>query len=94
MNIHEGSDALNHLESVISETYTKRHEKISELMKETRQSSGLKQSELAERLGVTQGWVSKMESGSNHTLDNLIDYFEALGYSVKLTIHKSHEIEL
>ena len=94
MNIHEGSDAIEHLENVISAGHQARHQKLAELMKTTRQQSGLTQSELADRLGVTQSWVSKMESGSNHTIDNIVDYFEAMNYQVKLSICKEHTIEL
>jgi ribosome-binding protein aMBF1 (putative translation factor) len=90
----EDCNVFDHLDSVIEEGYAQRHKKLAKLMRETRQATGLKQSELAERLDVTQSWVSKMESGSNHTLDNLVDYFEAMGYKVKLTVYKPEEIEL
>jgi hypothetical protein len=34
-----------------------------------------------------------MESGSNHTIDNIVDYFDAMGYKVRLTVYKPEEIE-
>lgn len=43
--------------------WTSRQQKLQELLRETRNKSGLTQVELAERLGVHQSYVSKYESG-------------------------------
>lgn len=43
--------------------YKEEHQKIVERLKEARLSAGLGQVEVAEKLGRTQSYVSKIESG-------------------------------
>ncbi len=43
--------------------YTKEHRKIIEGLKKTRQEAGLKQTEVAKKLGKPQSYISKIERG-------------------------------
>lgn len=43
--------------------YTKTHKTLVEKLKEARKKAGLKQTDVAEKLGKTQSYVSKIESG-------------------------------
>jgi len=64
-------------------------EKLKELLKRIRQDKGIRQIELAEKLGVPQSFISKYESG-----DRLLDILElrqvcqAVGISLQEFIRK------
>lgn len=64
-------------------------EKLYALLKKIRQDKGIRQVELAERLGVPQSFVSKYESG-----DRRLDVLElrqvciAMGISLEKFIHE------
>lgn len=48
-------------------------------LSELRRHAGLTQAELAERLGVTQGWVSQIESETDIRISTVSAYVAALG---------------
>jgi transcriptional regulator with XRE-family HTH domain len=86
-NPYIGSDALAFLESIIPDTpETRRIEKqerfrfaLTQAMRDLRNRVGLTQKELAQRLGIGQSWVSKLESANNdHTFESVLAYLDAL----------------
>lgn len=94
-NPHLGSDALFFLNSIIPDTPSTRLVERQEIfrialtqaMREVRQLKGLTQKQLAEKLGVGQSWVSKLESANNdHTFESVLKYLEALGADFEVTI--------
>ena len=62
-----------------------------------RQKAGLTQAQLAERLGVTQSWVARIEKQGydSYTLNTLRRYVEALGgdFSLEVKIKNMSEPE-
>lgn len=86
-NFHIGSDALTYLESIVPDTpETRRIEKqerfrfnLTQAMRDLRERVGLTQNDLAQKLGIGQSWVSKLESANNdHTFESVLAYFDAL----------------
>ncbi|MDM4015140.1 helix-turn-helix domain-containing protein [Roseiconus lacunae] len=63
--------------------YTERQNALLSLLRSTREQAGLRQEDVAERLGRPQSFVSKYESGERR-LDilELYDVCEALGTSM------------
>ena len=56
---------------------------ISKTLKALREKSGLRQGQIAEFLGVTQTYISKVENGErNLTADQLEDLANLYGYSL------------
>jgi DNA-binding XRE family transcriptional regulator len=87
-NPYIGSDALAFLDSIIPDTLenrlTERQEifriALTQAMRDARKRAGLTQKQLAEKLGVGQSWVSKLESANNdHTFESVIAYLNASG---------------
>jgi len=94
-NPHIGSDALAFLDSIIPDTPDTRLAERQELfrialtqaMRDARKRVGLTQKQLAEKLGVGQSWVSKLESANNdHTFESVIAYLNALGADFETSI--------
>lgn len=56
---------------------------IAEILREQRESRGLRQSEIAERLGVPQSLVSRYESGERRI--DLIE-LEAIAKAIEITL--------
>lgn len=94
-NPHIGSDALASLKSMIPDTpetrLIQRQEifriALTQAMRDARNRVGLTQKQLAEKLGVGQSWVSKLESANNdHTFESVIAYLNALGADFEASI--------
>lgn len=94
-NPHIGSDALAFLDAIIPDTPETRLVERQELfrialtqaMRNVRKRVGLTQEELAQRLGVGQSWVSKLESANNdHTFESVLAYLDALGADFEASI--------
>jgi DNA-binding XRE family transcriptional regulator len=63
---------------------------------ELRRRAGLTQEQLAERLGVTQSWVSQIESETDVRLSTVGAYVAALGGQLRLcaTLPDGHDVDL
>ncbi len=63
---------------------------------ELRRQAGLTQEQLAERLGVTQSWVSQIESETDVRLSTVGDYVAALGGQLRLcaTLPDGRDVDL
>lgn len=61
-----------------------------------RRAAGLTQCQLAERLGVSQSWVSQVESETDVRLSTLAAYVAALGSDLRLRVQfpDGHEADL
>ena len=60
---------------------TRRHEALRTFMVERRKIAGLRQVDLAKRLGRTQSYVSHLEIGQKRiALIELIEWAEAIGF--------------
>lgn len=60
---------------------SRRHQRVAELIAEYRDAAGLKQSEVAGRLGRHQPFISGIESGQRRVdLIELLDLAEAIGF--------------
>ena len=68
-------------------------EKLQELLKRIRQDKGVRQIELAEKLGVPQSFISKYESG-HRQLDilELRQICQAIGISLQEFIQKLEDV--
>lgn len=64
---------------------------LAQKIAEMRQEKHLNQKELAARLGVSQQFVSQIETGEgkNLTLDTIIRIAESLGHKVKISFPRS-----
>lgn len=94
MSSREESSVLDFLDQVIEETpevtRAARRERLrlelARFMKKARDTAGMTQHDVAEALGVTQGWVSKLESANHdHKLESILSYFDALGGEMNLS---------
>jgi len=92
-----GQDVLAFLNDIIPDTpETRRAGKkealritLTDAMRKARKQAGLTQAQLAERLGegVTQSWVSKLESANyDHQIESVLDYLDALEAELGITI--------
>ena len=69
---------------------------LTQKITEMRKTSHLNQKALAERLGVSQQVVSRIETGQNEnlTIDTLTRLARALGHKVKISFHKAAKNEV
>ena len=59
-------------------------EYIAQIIKKARKEKGLKQSELAESVGITEKHLSKIETGRNYpALDNFLRIIDVLNLSLR-----------
>ena len=59
-------------------------EYVAKVIKQARKKLNLKQSELAEKIGISEKHLSKIETGKNYlALDNFLKIVEVLGISLK-----------
>ena len=65
-----------------------REKKLRELLKEARLGSGLRQSDIATRLGRQQSYVAKVEGG-----ERVLSFIEALDYCKVLNLDPTILIE-
>lgn len=88
MTHNQTQDVLAFLDEIIPDTPDTRLVEKQELfrvaltqaMRNLRKKVGLTQAELAEKMGVGQSWVSKLESANNdHTFESVLAYLDALG---------------
>lgn len=56
-------------------------------MRHVRKEEGLTQVDVAERLDLSQGWVSRLESANyDHQVESIVAYLDALGADLELPI--------
>jgi len=94
-NPHVGDDVLSALESMIEDTPDARRAgkkealriMLTDAMRQARTQKGLTQQDVAERLEVSQSWVSKLESANyDHQIESVLAYLDALEAELSLSI--------
>lgn len=95
--INSGEEIQNAIkEKPELETHIEQADAQYELIKsivEFRKSAGITQKEVAERSGLTQQMISRMEKIDNSpTLDNFLRYVLALGLKLKIEGTNMHEV--
>ncbi|WP_013322135.1 helix-turn-helix domain-containing protein [Gloeothece verrucosa] len=95
MTQNNNNDVLAFLDDIIPDTPENRLIERQELfrialtqgMRNLRKRVGMTQKELAQKLGVTQGWVSKLESANNdHTFASVLAYLDGLAADFEAAI--------
>ena len=65
---------------------------LTEEMRNARKRTGLTQKQVAEKLGVTQGWVSRLErADQNHTLESVVAYLDAVDADLQFSVSTAPE---
>ena len=65
---------------------------LTEEMRNARKRAGLTQKQVAEKLGVTQGWVSRLErADQNHTLESVVAYLDAVDADLQFSVSAAPE---
>ncbi|MBR6467628.1 MAG: helix-turn-helix transcriptional regulator [Desulfovibrio sp.] len=59
---------------------------IAQALIDARSREGMTQAQVAERIGVTQSVIARMESGRNVSIKSIIRYATAIGKSIKVEI--------
>lgn len=73
--------------------FTLEQEKLQELLRQIRQEAGLRQSELAQRLKVSQSYVSKYEAGEKRLdLIELRRICQAVGISLNEFVKRFEDL--
>jgi len=69
---------------------------LTQKIAEMRRKSHLNQRDLADRLGVSQQVISRIETGENEnlTIDTLTRLARALGHKVRISFHKATKDEI
>jgi transcriptional regulator with XRE-family HTH domain len=97
---HVGDDVVDFLEDTLSDTDETRREgkkealrlALTDAMRQVRKKEGLTQSEVADRLDVSQSWVSKLESANyDHQVESIVAYLDALSADLGLSIRTRDE---
>lgn len=95
-----GGDALAFLSRLNEESAEARRARkaeavrlaLTDAMRATRKRANLKQGEVANVLGVSQGWVSKLESANHdHLIESVAKYLDALGADLCLTVRTARD---
>jgi transcriptional regulator with XRE-family HTH domain len=99
-NPHIGEDVVDFLEDTLPETDETRREgkkealrlALTDAMRQVRKKEELTQGEVAERLDVSQSWVSKLESANyDHQVESIVEYLDALSADLGLSIRTRDE---
>jgi len=99
-NPHIGDDVLDSLEDTLSDTDETRLEgkkealrlALTDTMRRVRKQEGLTQGEVADRLDVSQSWVSKLESANHdHQIESIVAYLDALSADLGLSVRTRDE---
>jgi len=73
---------------------TRRHEALRAFLVERRKTAGLRQIDLAKRLGRTQSYVNNIEIGQKRiALIELIEWAEAIGFDPEVAITELAKIK-
>jgi transcriptional regulator with XRE-family HTH domain len=66
---------------------------LTDAMREIRSKAGLTQAQLAEKLGVQQAAVSKLESAlKDHELESVVNYLHVLGADLLVAVKQGEEV--
>lgn len=66
-----------------------RHEELRKLLIERRMRAGLKQEDVATRIGRSQQFVSKVEKGQHRvTVVDLLEFAEAIGFDPAAAVRR------
>ncbi|NOZ79152.1 MAG: helix-turn-helix domain-containing protein [Acidobacteria bacterium] len=96
----ERNEVLAFLDDLVSSDEELRREAAKErvrlalalAMVRARKARGLSQTEVAERLGVSQSWVSKLENPDiAHTFESILDYLQAIDAELDMEIRAGEE---
>ena len=89
------TDVLEHLESLTPDTPNMRRVgkqewlrlALTDAMMAARKEAGMTQKDVAEALGVSQSWVSKLESANyDHQLESVASHLDAVGAELVLAV--------
>jgi DNA-binding XRE family transcriptional regulator len=89
------TDVVEHLASLTPDTPDMRRVgkqawlrlALTEAMIAARKAAGMTQKDVAEALGVSQSWVSKLESANyDHQLESVVSHLDAVGAELMLTV--------
>lgn len=65
---------------------------VGHYLRQIRKTHGLTQQELAERAGVTQHTISKLENGNeNSEIGTIFDLLKSMGYELKATLNSNDQ---
>lgn len=99
-NPHLGDDVVDFLEDTLPDTDETRREgkkealrlALTDAMRQVRKKEGLTQGEVADRLDVSQSWVSKLESANyDHQVESIVAYLDTLSADLGLSIRTRDE---
>jgi ribosome-binding protein aMBF1 (putative translation factor) len=83
------ASALFQLTAMEKTIFTPEQRKLQELLRQIRLAAGLRQADLAQRLGLPQSFVSKYESGERRLdLLEIRQICEAVGISLEEFVHR------
>lgn len=94
-NPYLGDDAIEHIASIIPDTAEMRRVgkqedlrlALTDALRKTRKHMGMTQSDIADTLGVSQSWVSKLENADyDHQIESVVALLDALGAELLLAI--------
>ena len=100
-NPYIGEDVLEHLASIIPDTAEMRRVgkeewlrlALTDAIREARKRAGLSQKDVAKELGVSQGWVSKLESAHyDHQIESVVSLLDAVGAELVMAIKVENEM--
>lgn len=67
--------------------------KLTEVMMDARKQAGLTQAELAQRMGVTQSRISKLENANNdRTIDSVVAYLTAVDAQLLVAVRQGEHV--
>ncbi len=100
-NPYLGDDVLKHLADVIPDTPEMRRVgkqewlrlALTNAVREARKRVGMSQGEVAQELGVSQSWVSKLESANHdHQIESVVSLLDAVGAELLMAIKVNSDI--
>jgi transcriptional regulator with XRE-family HTH domain len=66
---------------------------LTDAMREARKRAGMSQKDVAEALGVSQGWVSRLESANyDHQVESVISHLDAVGAELLMAIRATDDL--
>ena len=100
-NPYLGNDVIKHLADVIPDTPEMRRVgkqewlrlALTDALREARKRVGMNQKDVAQELGVSQSWVSKLESANHdHQIESVVSLLDALGAELLMAVKVDNDI--